>query len=93
MRDGKAGDVDVADREAGASLKQFQLRRVFAPRHRGGGEARHIDWNAQFAGDYLQAVDMVGMLVGDENRSDRFGVVARRIEALEGLFAGEAGID
>jgi hypothetical protein len=36
---------------------------------------------------------MVGMLVGDENRSDRFGVVARRIEALEGLFAGEAGID
>jgi hypothetical protein len=36
---------------------------------------------------------MIGMLVGDENRGERFGTVAGRVEALEGLFAGEAGVD
>jgi hypothetical protein len=36
---------------------------------------------------------MVGMLVSDENRGERFGIVAGGVEPLEGLFAGEAGVD
>ena len=36
---------------------------------------------------------MVRMLVGDENRGEGFGVVSGGVEALEGLFAGEARVD
>jgi hypothetical protein len=36
---------------------------------------------------------MIGMLVGDENRGERFGVVAGGVETLEGFFAGQAGVD
>ncbi len=31
VRDGEAGDVDIADGEAGAGLKEFELRRGVAP--------------------------------------------------------------
>jgi len=36
---------------------------------------------------------MIGMLMGDENGSEGFGIAAGGVEPLEGLFAGKAGID
>jgi hypothetical protein len=36
---------------------------------------------------------MIGMLVGDQDRGEGFGIVAGGVETLEGLFAGQAGID
>ncbi len=96
MRNGKAGDVDIADGETGSSLEEFELGRIFGvvlvPGNRGGGETRNVDRNAELAGDHLEAVNMIGMLVSDEDRSQRFGIVAGGFEALEGLFAGKPGV-
>jgi hypothetical protein len=36
---------------------------------------------------------MIGVFVGNENRGEGFGIVAGGEEALEGFFAGEAGVD
>jgi hypothetical protein len=36
---------------------------------------------------------MIGMLVGDQNGSERFGIVAEGMEPFEGLFAGEPRVD
>jgi hypothetical protein len=74
-------------------LEEFEMGRVFVPVDRWRGEAGNIDRDAQLAGDDLQAVDVVGMLVGDENRGERIGRMAASKETLEGFFAGEAGVD
>jgi hypothetical protein len=97
VRNGETGDVDIADGEAGAGLEKFEVRRVLiplvTPRNCRCGEARNIDRDAKLASDDLQAFYMVGVFVGDENRGERFGMVAGGMEPLEGLFAGEAGVD
>jgi hypothetical protein len=36
---------------------------------------------------------MIGMFVRDENRGEGLGGVAGGMETLEGLLAGQAGID
>ena len=36
---------------------------------------------------------MIGVLMGDENRGQRFGIMAGGVEAFKRLFAGQAGID
>jgi hypothetical protein len=36
---------------------------------------------------------MVGMFVGDQDCGEGFGVVAGGMETVEGLLAGQAGID
>jgi hypothetical protein len=36
---------------------------------------------------------MIGVLVGDEDGGERFGIVAGRSQALEGFLAGQAGVD
>jgi hypothetical protein len=96
VRDGEAGDVDIADGEARAGLKQLQVRRMvgdWIPGNGRRGEARNVDGNTQLAGDDLQTVNMIGMLMGDENCGERFGGAAGGVETLEGFLAGEAGVD
>jgi hypothetical protein len=93
VRDGEAGDVDIADGEAGAGLKEFELRSELAPIDGGRGEAREIDGDAEFFGDGLETVGVIVMLVRDEDGGELFGRDTRGGEAFEGLLAGEASID
>ena len=97
VRDGEAGDVDIADREAGAGLKQLKLGRpiapIFIPCDGGRGQARKVDRDAQLAGDDLQAVDVIGMLVRDEDGGEGFRIFTDGEETLEGLFTGQSGVD
>jgi hypothetical protein len=79
VRNGEAGDIDIADSEARAGLKQFQVRRVFIPQDGGRSEARNIDRDAELAGYGLKTVDMIRMAGG--------------LEPLESFLAGEAGVD
>jgi hypothetical protein len=91
--DGEAGDVDIADGETGSGLKQFELRRIFIPRNGRRGEPRNINRNAQLAGDDLKARDVIGMLVGNQNRGQRFRLAVGGAEAFESFLTGQAGID
>ena len=93
MRDGETGDVDIADGEARAGLEHFERRHVFAPGNGGGGQARKYTRECAVFGRWPEAGDVVGVLVGDENRGERLGVDARGVETLEGFFAGEARVD
>jgi len=80
VRDREAGDVDITDGEARSSLEQLQVRRVFIPRNRRRGEARYIDGNFQLAGENLQAADVIGMLMRDEDGVQRFGRASGGVE-------------
>ena len=91
--DGEAIDADVADDEAGAGLEEFEDGLEFSPGDGRGGEAAAVDGDAEFLGDGGEAGDVVGMLVGDEDGGERFGVDVDGGEAFEGFLAGEAGVD
>lgn len=91
--DGEAIDVDVADGETGAGLEEFEDGLEFAPRDGGRGEAAAVDGDPEFLGDGGEAGDVVGMLVGDEDGGEGFGVDVDGGEALEGFLAAEAGVD
>jgi len=93
VRDGKRGDVDIADGERCAGLELFELGRVFAPRNRGRGEARDVDGDVEFFGDRREAGDVIGVLVSDQDGVDRFGIDAGGGAAFEGLFAAQSGVD
>jgi hypothetical protein len=41
----------------------------------------------------LEAGNVIGMLMGDENRGEGFGGFPYGVETLERFFAGEAGVD
>src|ERR1700679_317195 len=67
MRNGEAGDVDVADGKRRSSRKGFDLRsKVFRPRDHGRGEARNVNRNIEFSGNHLKPCDVIAVLVGDE---------------------------
>ena len=69
------------------------MRRILIPGDGGRGHARNVNRDPQLAGDDLQARDVIGMLVSNENRGERFGIVAGGFEALESFLAGEAGVN
>ena len=70
------------------------MRRILIPGDSGRGHARNVNRDSQFAGDDLQARDVIGMLAqSNENRGQRFGIVAGGFEALESFLAGESGVD
>src|SRR5580698_1477363 len=52
-----------------------------------------VDGNVEFGGQALESGNMVGMLVRDEDGGNIFGAFAEAAQTLEGLAAGEAGID
>jgi phosphoribosylformylglycinamidine synthase subunit PurS len=97
MRDGETGDVDIADREAGTRLEQFEAGRAVAPivipsdggrRHSG-----NVNRNPQLAREDLQTTDVIGMLMGNQDRGQRFRIAAGRVEAFKSFFTGKPGID
>jgi hypothetical protein len=47
----------------------------------------------QLARDRAQAGDVVGVLVGDQDRRERFVRASGGLEALEGFLAADAGVD
>ena len=57
----------------------------------GGPSDVHRD--LQLAGERAESVDMVLMFVGDEDSGERGGVFAGKLHALEGLAAGESGVN
>jgi hypothetical protein len=93
MRDGEAGDIDIADGETGAGLEQFEVRRNFIPGDGGRGEARDINRDTELAGDDLKARDVVGMFVSDENRGERFRIVTAGAKTKQRFLAGESSVD
>ena len=74
-------------------MEEFQVRRILVPRDGRGGHARDVNRDAQFAGNDLDAGNMIGMLVGNENRGEGFGGFPDGAETLESFFAGEACVD
>ena len=68
MRDGKAVDLDVADGERGPGLKTIQLGCVLAPGNGRSREAGDINRCVQVPGERNQSADVIGVLVGDQNR-------------------------
>ena len=76
--DAEALHLDIAHHETGAGLKAFQARLRFAPIHGRRGELADINGDSQPAGDAREAGNVVGMLVGDQYRVERFGVLAGR---------------
>ncbi len=97
VRDREAGDVDIADGEAGAGLKQFELRRSIAPVVVPGdgrrGHAGNVNGNAQLAREHLQPGDVIGMLMRDQDRGERVRVVSGGVEAYERFLGGESGVN
>ena len=94
VRDGEAGHVDIADGELGAGLKQFEFRRVLAPGDRRSGQPRDVHRDVELAGDGRhRPADVIGVLMGDQDRGERFGVDAGGLEAFEGFLAAESGVD
>jgi hypothetical protein len=97
VRDGETGNVDIADGETRTGLEQFEVRSpvapIFVPCDGRRGHAGDINRDAKFAGDGLQAANMIGMLVRNQNRGERFRVLTRRGEPLERFLARKAGVD
>lgn len=93
MGNGEAIDFDIADSEARSGLEERKAGDKFAPRNGGSGQERTIDWNIKFAGDGGDAGNVVGMLVGDEDGVEGFGIDGDGGEALEGFLAAQSGIN
>src|SRR5258706_11287706 len=92
MWNSEAGNVDIADRETCAGLKQLQAWRVFVPRDRGRGEPREIHRNVELACDGRESRHVIGVLVRNQNGSQRLRLAAGGLEALKGIFARQSGI-
>jgi hypothetical protein len=91
--DGKAIDVDVAYAEAGAGLEELEFGLELAPGDGGGGEAAAVDRDAEFFRDGGEAGDVVGMLVGDQDGGEGFGIDVDGGQALEGFLTAETSVD
>ena len=98
VRDGEAGDINIAHLKRGAGREQLELGRVvFGPRrvlaeNRRRRQPRHVNRDVELAGDHLQARDVVAVLVRDQDRSQSVGVDADGVKALEGFLARESRI-
>ena len=53
---------------------------------------RHEDWDAQLLRQRCQPVNVIAMLVRDQNRGERMRILSQRLQALESLAAGDAGV-
>src|SRR5579872_1099150 len=101
MRNRERLYLDIADLEAMPRFELFQflelrpLAVLVSKRARPGsmrGRSEE-DGHAQLFRQRRQAIHMVRMLVGDENRGDGVRIFAQRPQALEDLAAGDSGID
>jgi len=94
VRDGESIHQHVADFKGGAGGKDLEFQRQS---ERGGdgiaGKPVAVDRDAQFRRQAGKALDMVGMLVGDEDAGEAFGRAANGEEALADLASAQAGID
>jgi hypothetical protein len=93
VRDGEAIDFDIADSEARSGLEEREARDEFAPGDGGRGQERAVDRDVELAGDGGDAGDVIGVLVGDEDGVDGFGIDIDGGETLEGFLAAQSGVD
>lgn len=96
VRDGKCGDFERLKAEGAAGGEEAPFGRGIAfvlPTDLIGGEARGVDRTTERAEQDGQAAGVVAMLVGQEDGVDFGRVEADNLEALEGLFRAETGID
>ncbi len=94
VRDGESIHQHVADFKGGAGGEDLEFQRQS---ERGGdgvaGVPIAIDRDAQFRRQAGEALDMVGMFVGDEDAREAFGRAADGEETLADLASAQAGID
>src|SRR5207245_5562434 len=101
VRNSKWLHRNVADLEAVAGFELLQLLKLRTLARgiahgsrpnlvRGAGQK---DRNLQLPGKHGQSVDVIRMLVGDKNRGERVRIFAQRLHALEGLTAGNSGVN
>ena len=86
---------DIADLKAGARLKWLQaLRRYLAPIDRGSGEAGHPDDRPDvlIARQYGEPRDVIGMLVGNQDRVDLRQILVNRGETLSEFLHAQPGV-
>ena len=94
VRDGKRINLQLADRNALAGLKRFELLAVeFAPGDRRSGESAEIDRNIQLAQDGYQAADVIAVFVGDDHGVEIFGRLADCCQARKNLPLAQPRID
>jgi hypothetical protein len=99
MRNCKRVDVDIADGEALASLDRFDAAEALAESvrqdalegfHRGLSD---VERRFPEAEDLGEAVAVVGMLVGDEDRVEAINVALDSGEASESFTLSESGVN
>jgi hypothetical protein len=99
VRDGESVNVDVADGETLAGLDGFDAAETLAESIRQNAlESFHrrlsdVERGFPEAEDLRQAVAVVGVLVGDEDRVEAIDVALDGSEASEGFALSEAGVN
>jgi len=94
VRHGKRLDGAIADLERGSSFEEPALES-----HAEGvfdgvfGEAIAVDWNAEAGAKDGEALDMIGVLVGDQDALKPFRVPLDARQAQADLPRAEPGID
>lgn len=89
-------DADVADFEGGPGGENAAIQRsggLKAEFDGFAGEAIAVDGNFVFGAKAGDALDMVGMFVGEENAVEGFGRAAESGQAFADLFSREAGVN
>jgi len=93
VRNRKAIDFDIADREGGARLKAFQRGLKIEPIDSGRGKPGDKDRLAAFPGQRHQSGHMIGVFVRDDNAVQAVLGLANRIQAEDEFFAAQTGVD
>ena len=92
VRDRKAVDIDIADRDSRAGLEMLDRGLEIAPGNRWRGKVGQIDRTVEFPGKRNEPGDVIRMLVRDDDSVDLLRILADRQEFLESFLAAETGI-
>jgi hypothetical protein len=95
VRNRETPDVEVANGEIPASLKDFERWREFAPIEERHGAFGEIDGQrpASMGGDGTQPAGVVCMLVREKDRVEGLDVFADGSQAFSGFAPAQTGID
>src|ERR1035438_6974320 len=92
VRDSKAVDLNIANRESSPGLKAIELGRVLAPWNCRSRQTRDKNGRVQLPGQRNQAAHMIGMLMGDQDGIHAVALFINCSEAREKIALTQAGV-